>query len=658
MRYIGLRLALASLFAAGLIAGSAAHAQDAGPDAGQDFHQTVARVSFVQGEGSFQRGDDLGHWQALSLNLPMTIGDRVWTGNGGRIELQAPGLRTFLAPGTELTALNLTEDVQQYSIAEGTATFRLSSMDDDDAFEIDTPSAAVTLERTGLYRVSVDANGNTRVSVRRGSARVAAGGGEVTLGSGELMVVSGLDDPEYDVYALPLADSWDRWVDSRERRRHEIVSYDYTSADVVGAEDLDAFGTWEDVPEYGHVWQPTSVSADWAPYREGRWIWQDPWGWTWVSDEPWGWAPYHYGRWVVVGSRWCWVPVGRGVVHVSYAPALVAFVGGGPGWRVGIGGGGYVGWFPLAPRDAFVPWWGRGSGRPEGRANVTYANRAYATVVQRSVFGDARGVRGAWVRDERIVRDVARAPVLRGPLPVLPTRESLRGAPADRAVSRPPEGVSVRPVAARLAPPPAPPSFARKLELIRENGGSPLTPAASAALTVQSREGARAAAVIRPVMREDRRVDLAPRRGAEGAPPPDPIRTGSRTIATSETPLIAHPSAARESVAAPRVAPGALVISPVKEYALPSSEERARRIGAARGSSPVSAPAPRSVAAPQPAPAAAEPAIERREFSRAPRRVAEPGPDPLVRAEPRAVERPAEKPAERREAPKREERKD
>src|SRR5512140_1553941 len=179
MRQIQLRHALVALFAAALIASSPVRGQ--GTDEGQDFRQTVARVSFVQGEGSFQRGDDPDHWQALTLNLPLTIGDRVWTGDAGRVVLQAPGLRAFLAPGTELTALNLTEDVQQYSIAEGTATFRLVSMDEDDAFEIDTPNAAVTLERTGVYRVSVDADGNTRVSVRRGAARVAAGGGEVSL---------------------------------------------------------------------------------------------------------------------------------------------------------------------------------------------------------------------------------------------------------------------------------------------------------------------------------------------------------------------------------------------------------------------------------------------------------------------------------------------
>ncbi len=535
----------------------------------EDFSQTVARVAFVQGDGSFQRGDDPDSWQPLAVNVPMTIGDRVWTGTSGRLELQAPGFRAFLAPRTELTALNLTEDVQQYSVAEGTATFRVVSMDEEDVFEIDTPNAAVTLDRPGLYRVFVDADGNTRFAVRLGEARVAAAGGEVSLRAGEEMIVSGIDEPEYDVVAIPFADSWDRWVTSRERRRHDIVSYDYTSADVVGAGDLDAYGDWSTVPQYGRVWRPRSVAAGWAPYRVGHWIWQDPWGWTWVSAEPWGWAPYHYGRWVVVSSRWCWVPVAPNVRHVAYAPALVAFVGGGPGWSltVSAGGGGYVGWFPLAPRDPFIPWWGLRAGARATTSRVVYANRTYATVVARSAFEGARPAQTAMVRDAGIVRQLQGAAVVRGPLPFLPTRESLR--PTGVAAPRPPEAVLARPVAARLAPPPAPPTFARKLDVIREGRGAPLTPATASRLVVDSKEGARAAVAIRPVVRPERRVDLAPRPEAVGAPPPDPIHAGGRTIATTDTPLIPHPSAVRENIPPARVAPGA-VVHPVP----PAARER------------------------------------------------------------------------------------
>ena len=549
----------------------------------QDFRQTVARVAFVQGEGSFQRGDDPESWQPLAVNVPMTIGDRVWTGASGRLELQAPGFRAFVSPRTELTALNLTEDVQQYSVAQGTASFRVISMDDEDEFEIDTPNAAISLERPGLYRVYVDTAGNTRFAVRLGEARVSAAGGEVALRTGEEMIVTGIDDPEYDVVAIPFADSWDRWVSSREQRRHEVVAYDYTSHDVLGAEDLDAYGDWESVPQYGRVWRPRSVAAGWAPYRIGHWIWQDPWGWTWVSAEPWGWAPYHYGRWVVVSRRWCWVPVAPNVRHVAYAPALVAFVGGGPGWSltvsVGGGGGGYVGWFPLAPRDPFRPWWGRQPSSPAYSRNVVYTNRAYATVVERSAFVGSRPAQTAVVRDTAIVRQLQNAAVVQGPLPVLPTRESLR--PASAVAPRPPDAVLTRPVAARLAPPPAPPAFTRKVEAIREGRGAPVNPQAANAIVAKSPGGSRPAVAIRPVVLPDRKVQLAPRKDAEGAPPPDPIRARSRDLVMPEAKPPAKPRRERPRAPRSRNRPPRRGPSRRRRRRLRSRRSRARRARAA-----------------------------------------------------------------------------
>ena len=85
-----------------------------------------------------------------------------------------------------------------------------------------------------------------------------------------------------------------------------------------------------------------------------------------MEDEPWGFAPFHYGRWAYAGNRWCWVP-GPVAVRPVYAPALVAFVG---GVGISIGGGPGVGWFPLAPGEVYVPYY-RGSRRYVERVNVT-----------------------------------------------------------------------------------------------------------------------------------------------------------------------------------------------------------------------------------------------------------------------------------------------
>lgn len=103
-------------------------------------------------------------------------------------------------------------------------------------------------------------------------------------------------------------------------------------------DSLDPWGDWIWSDAWGWVWTPRRVSASWSPYREGQWIWTAD-GWYWLSDEPWGWATYHYGRWAWV-HRWGWVWVPGDV----WAPAWVA-------WRWG---GGWAGWAPLPPEARWV----------------------------------------------------------------------------------------------------------------------------------------------------------------------------------------------------------------------------------------------------------------------------------------------------------------
>jgi probable HAF family extracellular repeat protein len=105
-------------------------------------------------------------------------------------------------------------------------------------------------------------------------------------------------------------------------------------------EDYDVFytrlypeeGNWVEAGDYGYCFRPR-VSGDWQPYRDGHWVWTDR-GWYWDSNEPFGWATYHYGRWVdIAGSGWCWIPGNQ------WAPAWVS-------WRESDE---YVGWAPLPP---------------------------------------------------------------------------------------------------------------------------------------------------------------------------------------------------------------------------------------------------------------------------------------------------------------------
>jgi probable HAF family extracellular repeat protein len=97
-------------------------------------------------------------------------------------------------------------------------------------------------------------------------------------------------------------------------------------------------GSWVEAGNYGYCFRPR-VSADWRPYRDGHWVWTDR-GWYWNSNERFGWATYHYGRWANVdGTGWCWVPGNQ------WAPAWVS-------WRQG---NEHVGWAPLPPEADVSP---------------------------------------------------------------------------------------------------------------------------------------------------------------------------------------------------------------------------------------------------------------------------------------------------------------
>jgi hypothetical protein len=102
---------------------------------------------------------------------------------------------------------------------------------------------------------------------------------------------------------------------------------------------LEPHGAWLETSDYGYVWQPREAesSRSWRPYTNGRWVYTDA-GWTWISQEPFGWATYHYGRWTRLrGIGWVWVPGDQ------WAPAWVS-------WRKS---NDYVGWAPLPPEARF-----------------------------------------------------------------------------------------------------------------------------------------------------------------------------------------------------------------------------------------------------------------------------------------------------------------
>ena len=145
---------------------------------------------------SYARGDDPDNWQPPDINVPLTLGDRLYTDRGGRAELQIQGGTVVrLDATTDLAAANLTEDTKQISQNLGSASYQVRRLGAEEVFEVDTPNAAVTFDAPGDYRVDVDNDGNSRIRVRAGRVIVASGGGQVTLSAGDEMDIDGIDRP-------------------------------------------------------------------------------------------------------------------------------------------------------------------------------------------------------------------------------------------------------------------------------------------------------------------------------------------------------------------------------------------------------------------------------------------------------------------------------
>ncbi|MBZ5543447.1 MAG: hypothetical protein LAO07_07185, partial [Acidobacteriia bacterium] len=457
----------------------------------------VARLGYMQGSVSFQPAGE-SDWVQAVPNRPMTTGDKLWADQDSRAEVELGSAVIRLAANTGFSFLNLDDRTMQIQLTSGSLNISVQRLNRNDVLEVDTPNQAFSVLQPGRYRVEASGDGDyTVVSVREGEGESTGNGQTYTLHAGQRGTFSGAESLNADVVEIGGPDEFDNWADSRDRRHEGSRSAQYLSQDVVGYEDLDDYGDWRNDSNYGHVWFPTRVSAGWAPYRDGHWDWISPWGWTWVDDASWGYAPFHYGRWVTVGGRWGWVAGPVDVVPV-YAPALVVFLGAG-----GIGFGGNVGWFPLGPREVYVPSYNVSRGymnrvnisnttvnntiitnvynttiihNSTNITNVTYVNRNVAgavTAVPQRAFVNAQPV--ARVAVAVNAREMASGPVS-SRATVAPSRESVLGLRANSAghVAAPPPAVASRRVIAKAPPPPPPVPFARQQQALAAHPGQPL----------------------------------------------------------------------------------------------------------------------------------------------------------------------------------------
>ena len=545
----------------------------------------VARLSEFSGQVWLYNADSGSEWVSAVRNRPVTAGDRLATEPGAHAELQLGSTTVRLDSSTELEVSALDDEHLSLQLVSGSASARIVDMAGAGSFDLSTDEGRFVVQRAGSYRFDRDGSAS-RITVYNGLARYEGPNSGLPVAAGqraEFWIDSG-GVAQYTLSA-PVNDAFAAWNNDRDRRIMPGVSARYVSPEMTGAEELDRYGRWEQDPEYGALWIPTIVAVDWAPYRTGHWAWVRPWGWTWVDDAPWGFAPFHYGRWVHVRNNWCWTPGAR-VARPVYAPALVAWVGG-PRANVSItiGGGPAVGWFPLAPREVYVPSY-RVSPRYAQNINITHVTNV--TVIN-NVFANPQGPRDFGNRRIPSAITVVPAGVMTSRQPVAPAAAQLRQNPAwTREIANQPARAATLlapPVAAppvRAAPDPravrTPPGFAER----------PAVTARPGAPALQERDrDARGRDVGRP----------------DGAPRPMP------PVAQQPAPTapVVTPPATAGAPPRPVAAPPAQEAPAMRPLPVQRGEERRddRRRGGDRGEAAPQTP----VAAPAPPPVVPHPAV-------------------------------------------------
>jgi hypothetical protein len=661
----GMRVGLALLLSFALA--SFAYADDPEPSA------RVARLAHLLGEVSIEAAG-VDEWAAAELNRPLTTGDKIWSDADSRVEISIGTAVVRLGSATGFSFLNLDDHTAQMQLTAGTASFHVRTLAQNETLEVDTPNSVVSLLGPGDYRVEVnDAGDLSVVKVSGGTAEVTAGGEDFPVHLQQQITLNGTTEVSAAVTALGVPDAFDAWTFERDRRAQVAQVSNYVSPELVGAEDLDQNGTWQSTPDEGYVWAPNGVALDWAPYHDGHWIWIAPWGWTWVDAAAWGFAPFHYGRWATFGGRWCWVPGPRSHRPV-YSPALVAWVGGAPmGAAAGFAGGARVGWFPLGPREVYVPAYpvSQTYVRNINVSNTTvtniyitnvynhnvrdihYVNRnapGAITAVSQSTFTTAQSVGRNAVRLSR--NELSGATESTTAPAITPTRQSVLGAGATGArIRRPPPALQNRQVLAKTTPPPAPVPFAAQQQAIQAHGGRPIARSELKSLGVYA-PGAQVRLIVPAAGGESRS-------GMNRAARPEPAAAAIRPEGTATTvdraptaaPVASAPSIVQAPAAPQREGqPFTRVDRPPTAFGQPAIAERARanevpRSGNAR--SPIApdmtrrmdrptAPPPAPVHAPLPTMPAAPPPP--------------PSPPPVQLARPAAAES-RSKPASRAETP-------
>jgi hypothetical protein len=317
----------------------------------------LARLSLIKGDVQII-SQDSGDWSPAFVNMPLIEGDRLWISENSKLEIQVKG-RVFLRADEQssIDILSLKNDAVQLYLDHG-HIYLNNHRGGVETFQVDTPLSSVRMYDNCIMLLDVEENNTIDVQSLQGYVYVENREGKTRIASGSALTLR--PDGTAELAPIGSPDEWETWNRDLDMQRMAGGESSRYLPDILQdyASDFDQNGRWVYESEYGYVWNPTAIIADWVPYREGFWKWIQG-QYVWISEEPWGWTPYHFGRWTYVnGIGWCWVP--PAIDDVYWGPGYV-------GW---VDAPDYVGWVPLAPGDIY---YGYGYYGP-GSINITEIN--------------------------------------------------------------------------------------------------------------------------------------------------------------------------------------------------------------------------------------------------------------------------------------------
>jgi hypothetical protein len=313
-----LALGVASLF-------TATSAQEAQQGTGQSAR--AVRLSFVDGQVKLAQGNQVLAEQAVA-NTPLFEGMQLTTADSGKAEIQfEDGSVVRIAPDSMLTLQVLrgagTTADAELVVNAGLCYFEFQGGGRAGQMSVHFGANVATTSGFTVLRVAVDTPPGS-LAVFSGNVHLQAGTSLAVVSSnvatdlhgGESITLNAADPSQYTVAESIEPNSWDEWNSDRDQALAAEASTQTGAPSNLGVSenpawnDLDANGSWYDVPGQGYIWSPYDASdGDFDPYGYGQWVWTPGYGYVWASGYPWGYMPFTCGVWNFYGGfGWGWAP--------------------------------------------------------------------------------------------------------------------------------------------------------------------------------------------------------------------------------------------------------------------------------------------------------------------------------------------------------------